>query len=494
VTGLTDADVSLVAQRADLQSLGLNLSRVYKTVSRLEKEGRLTRDAKGKYQPGSGKPTSPEEAPPGKTPEDAAGFAPPKKKTAEEPKPPMKSTIPQPDPQAPGPVQKPGFKPRTPEPVPPPVEAPRPPVSDADTEQAVIEAVIGLTDADIPQAAQDERVRSRGLNLARIYKLTSKLEKDGKLVRDEKGKYQRSGGKVTAKEAAPAAQPEPPAPPPKSGKAPPPEAQFEVPKPAVPARATTPDETDEVVMAAVVGQTDADITQISQLPEIRERGLTLSKLYQISGRLEKTGYLRHDEKGRYQRSSPGASAQAPTPPATLETPPPEPPKAVPSPLTRAELPRPAKPPTGIEWSGKLPWRDWWSFYAKVLSRFLAEETLAVAVTFKVRPEAGISQEKADETQSSLRELGLADRLDFGSPLEKKEGMRRYESLAWTGPLSWHSWENFYAKVLSRFLSEETLSLTVDFKVAPKGGLGQDRIKETQAALDSVGLISPLKLV
>jgi hypothetical protein len=49
-----------------------------------------------------------------------------------------------------------------------------------------------------------------------------------------------------------------------------------------------------------------------------------------------------------------------------------------------------------------------NFYTKVLARFAAGSDLRLSVTFHVSPKGGVSPERANETRSALRELGLND--------------------------------------------------------------------------------------
>jgi hypothetical protein len=49
---------------------------------------------------------------------------------------------------------------------------------------------------------------------------------------------------------------------------------------------------------------------------------------------------------------------------------------------------------------------WMNFYTKVLSRHVADKNLKLKVTFEAMPQSGISKEKAAETKSALKELGL----------------------------------------------------------------------------------------
>jgi hypothetical protein len=51
----------------------------------------------------------------------------------------------------------------------------------------------GLSATDIPSVAKNEALKARGVTLARLFSLCAKLEREGKLVRDEKGKYHKPG-------------------------------------------------------------------------------------------------------------------------------------------------------------------------------------------------------------------------------------------------------------------------------------------------------------
>ena len=48
-------------------------------------------------------------------------------------------------------------------------------------------------------------------------------------------------------------------------------------------------------------------------------------------------------------------------------------------------------------------------------------------------------------------------------------------------------------MLSRFLSDETLVITVTFSVEQSGGMSQEKIEETQEGLHELKLSSALKL-
>jgi hypothetical protein len=64
----------------------------------------------------------------------------------------------------------------------------------------------------------------------------------------------------------------------------------------------------------------------------------------------------------------------------------------------------------IAWSGEIAPQKWMNFYTRVLSRFVTGTGLKVTVNVEVAPEDGVSKQKADDTRTALRELGLNDNL------------------------------------------------------------------------------------
>ncbi|MEW6141783.1 MAG: IPT/TIG domain-containing protein [Chloroflexota bacterium] len=469
VSGLTDTDISLLAQREDLRQRGLTLAKLYRICSRLEREGRLVRDRNDRYQPSGipagGKPTPPE------PPLAKAPVPPHEGIVAEEPtRPPSKpKPVARPAPSVESP---PGLVKKAPPPEEPSLPPPQADTLDPETEQLVADSVIGMSDADITQVAQSELIRSRGLTLARVYKIVGRLEKGGQLVRDDNGRYQKAAGKAI---------PKPPA---KEETFPtwekpgaeeneaietvgledyrplekPPTAKET--KPQLKPAGTT-EEIFDVVIEAIVNQTDADIPQIAQQPELRSRGLNLAKIYQITSRLEKDGRIIRDDAGYYRRAT-----------------------------GKPEKTEPPKRFTTIEWTGKLPWQQWSQFYAQVLSAYLTEDVLSIDVYFKVGPEASISSEKLEETRAALRELKLSDEMTAERRADAPARLSRVER---SGNLPWQSWEAFFAKVLSRFLSETTLSISVSVKAVSKAGFNQARVDGTTAALKGLALTPDLKV-
>jgi hypothetical protein len=62
--------------------------------------------------------------------------------------------------------------------------------------------------------------------------------------------------------------------------------------------------------------------------------------------------------------------------------------------------------SGISWSGEIPLQKWMNFYSKVLARFATAGGIKLRVSFEVSPEGGVSEQKVEETNAALRELGV----------------------------------------------------------------------------------------
>lgn len=60
----------------------------------------------------------------------------------------------------------------------------------------------------------------------------------------------------------------------------------------------------------------------------------------------------------------------------------------------------------LSWTGEINPQKWMIFYTKVLSKYVNDKNLKVKVSFETSPEAGITNERMEETKNALRELGL----------------------------------------------------------------------------------------
>ncbi len=66
-------------------------------------------------------------------------------------------------------------------------------------------------------------------------------------------------------------------------------------------------------------------------------------------------------------------------------------------------------------------------------------------------------------------------------------------LRWSGEVPPQKWMNFYTKVLSKFAGGKGLKLTLTFEAAPESGISAQKIEETKAALDELGLSPNLEM-
>ncbi|MEW6185517.1 MAG: hypothetical protein AB1585_07235 [Thermodesulfobacteriota bacterium] len=72
------------------------------------------------------------------------------------------------------------------------------------------------------------------------------------------------------------------------------------------------------------------------------------------------------------------------------------------------------------------------------------------------------------------------------PPEKSVG------LSWSGEVSSQKWMNFYTKVLTRFVKDGSLKITVSFDASSKEGISNQQVEETKASLRELGLDDDVK--
>ena len=76
---------------------------------------------------------------------------------------------------------------------------------------------------------------------------------------------------------------------------------------------------------------------------------------------------------------------------------------------------------------------------------------------------------------------------------KRETKREVVSaIAWSGEIPPQKWMNFYTRVLAKFATASGLKLSVKVEVAPDGGVSQQKVEETRAALRELGLNDKLE--
>jgi hypothetical protein len=63
----------------------------------------------------------------------------------------------------------------------------------------------------------------------------------------------------------------------------------------------------------------------------------------------------------------------------------------------------------------------------------------------------------------------------------------FPHIEWSGEVPAQKWMNFYTKVVSKFAAGQGVKLKVTFEAAPEGGVSQQKLEETRAALRELGL-------
>jgi len=63
-------------------------------------------------------------------------------------------------------------------------------VEEVDVAEVLVSLIVGKTDKDMPEIAKNDRVKSLGLNLAKLFTACDKLLKEGKMKRSEGGVYE----------------------------------------------------------------------------------------------------------------------------------------------------------------------------------------------------------------------------------------------------------------------------------------------------------------
>lgn len=63
----------------------------------------------------------------------------------------------------------------------------------------------------------------------------------------------------------------------------------------------------------------------------------------------------------------------------------------------------------------------------------------------------------------------------------------FPHIEWSGEVPAQKWMNFYTKVVSKFAAGQGVKLRVTFEASPEGGVSQQKVEETRAALRELGL-------
>jgi hypothetical protein len=72
------------------------------------------------------------------------------------------------------------------------------------------------------------------------------------------------------------------------------------------------------------------------------------------------------------------------------------------------------------------------------------------------------------------------------------GDSKPRKIVWSGEVSPQKWMNLYTKVLTRFVKDGDLKLTVNIEASPKSGTTEQQMEETKAALRELGLSDDVK--
>ncbi len=72
--------------------------------------------------------------------------------------------------------------------------------------------------------------------------------------------------------------------------------------------------------------------------------------------------------------------------------------------------------------------------------------------------------------------------------------KKSDSLSWSGEVPAQKWMNFYTRVLSRFVKDGKLRITVSFEASSESGFDKNQIEEARAALRDVGLEDYFKAI
>jgi hypothetical protein len=67
------------------------------------------------------------------------------------------------------------------------------------------------------------------------------------------------------------------------------------------------------------------------------------------------------------------------------------------------------------------------------------------------------------------------------------------TLVWSGEVPWQKWQNFYMRVVSKFVINQAVTLTVKLEVNQDGGLSQQQIEEVRLALRELGLVDEVRV-
>jgi hypothetical protein len=78
-----------------------------------------------------------------------------------------------------------------------------------------------------------------------------------------------------------------------------------------------------------------------------------------------------------------------------------------------------------------------------------------------------------------------------TPVPPSVSPRSIAGFRWEGDVPWQKWSQIYSKVFSRF-SQKGLRLRLVVEVVPSGGVSEQELEETRAALKELGISDEVK--
>ena len=88
--------------------------------------------------------------------------------------------------------------------------------------------------------------------------------------------------------------------------------------------------------------------------------------------------------------------------------------------------------------------------------------------------------------SQMASVNIAKQLELVPPKQQELSKQR-RSLVWSGEVAPQKWMNFYTKVLTKYVQSGELKIRITFEANPSGGVTEQQIEETKAALRELGL-------
>ena len=143
----------------------------------------------------------------------------------------------------------------------------------------------------------------------------------------------------------------------------------------------------------------------------------------------------------------------------------------------------------------------------IITRETAEKYLAARVAADLVEIAIESQDEANGKPTVIREetgpyIGMVGEVtstqttavvSTQTPVAENVQDEMVHHLAWSGEIPHRKWMNFYSKVLTRFINDGGVKLTLQMEMSPEKGISRQKIDEARIALRELGLNEDLLL-